>query len=303
MFDFFASTFGYLLNFLYNVIGNYGLAIIVFTILVKLIMLPISVKQQKTMKKTAKVQVKLRELQEKYSNDQVRLGQETMDLYKKENMSPFSGCLGSIVQMILILSVFFLVSRPLTFMKHVDADIISKYTQEVMDENEEAARYPEISIIKMIGPKDENVNINMEFFGLDLSDVPTQNLSDWKVFIIPGLYVISSVISTKLTTAMNKAANKDKEKEKEEEVIVNKDKKVEPNDKEKALEVSKKDEDNRDIDTMDEVNKQMSIMMPIMSVSIALIAPLGLALYWLVSNLLMIIERLIINKVCKDEEE
>ncbi len=303
MFDFFASTFGYLLNFLYNVIGNYGLAIIVFTILVKLIMLPISVKQQKTMKKTAKVQVKLRELQEKYSNDQVRLGQETMDLYKKENMSPFSGCLGSIVQMILILSVFFLVSRPLTFMKHVDADIISKYTQEVMAENEEAARYPEISIIKMIGPKDENVNINMEFFGLDLSDVPTQNLSDWKVFIIPGLYVISSVISTKLTTAMNKAANKDKEKEKEEEVIVNKDKKVEPNDKEKALEVSKKDEDNRDIDTMDEVNKQMSIMMPIMSVSIALIAPLGLALYWLVSNLLMIIERLIINKVCKDEEE
>ena len=175
MFDFFASTFGYLLNFLYNVIGNYGLAIIVFTILVKLIMLPISVKQQKTMKKTAKVQVKLRELQEKYSNDQVRLGQETMDLYKKENMSPFSGCLGSIVQMILILSVFFLVSRPLTFMKHVDADIISKYTQEVMAENEEAARYPEISIIKMIGPKDENVNINMEFFGLDLSDVPTQN--------------------------------------------------------------------------------------------------------------------------------
>ena len=303
MFDFFASTFGYLLNFLYNVIGNYGLAIIVFTILVKLIMLPISVKQQKTMKKTAKVQVKLRELQEKYSNDQVRLGQETMDLYKKENMSPFSGCLGSIVQMILILSVFFLVSRPLTFMKHVDADIISKYTQEVMAENEEAARYPEISIIKMIGPKDENVNINMEFFGLDLSDVPTQNLSDWKVFIIPGLYVISSVISTKLTTAMNKAANKDKEKEKEEEVIVNKDKKVEPNDKEKALEVSKKDEDNRDIDTMEEVNKQMSIMMPIMSVSIALIAPLGLALYWLVSNLLMIIERLIINKVCKDEEE
>ena len=58
MLDFFASAFGYLLNFLYNMVGNYGYAIIIFTILVKLIMLPISVKQQKTMKKTAKVQVK-----------------------------------------------------------------------------------------------------------------------------------------------------------------------------------------------------------------------------------------------------
>ena len=53
---------------------------------------------------------------------------------------------------------------------------------------------------------------------------------------------------------------------------------------------------------MDEVNRQMNIMMPLMSVSIALIAPLGLALYWFVSNLLMIVERLILDKVCKEEE-
>ena len=160
MLDICASIFGYLLNFLYDKIGNYGIAIILFTILVKLILLPISVKQQKTMKKTAKVQAELRILQEKYSNDQVRLGQETMDLYNRENLSPFAGCLGSIIQMILILSVFFLVSRPLTFMRHLDTELIAKYQSEVIAENEEAARYPEIAIIKMKGPQDEKVNIN-----------------------------------------------------------------------------------------------------------------------------------------------
>ena len=300
MLDFFASAFGYLLNFLYNIVGNYGIAIIIFTILVKLIMLPISVKQQKTMKKTAKVQVKLRELQEKYGNDQVRLGQETMELYKKENMSPFSGCLGSIVQMILILSVFFLVSRPLTFMRNVDPTLIETYTKQVQQENPDASRYPEIGIIKLIGDKDEKVNINMEFFGLDLSDVPTQNYTDWKVYIIPGLYVLTSIISTKLTTAIN---NKKKEENdaKNEPVKTKETKEVKPNNKDKDLQVTKTD-DNQELDTMDEVNRQMSIMMPLMSVSIALIAPLGLALYWFVSNLLMIVERLILDKVCREEE-
>ena len=90
MFSFFASLFGYILNAIYGVVNNYGIAIIIFTVILKTVMLPISIKQQKTMKKSAKIQVKAKEIQEKYSNDQVRQSQELMDLYKKENMSPFS---------------------------------------------------------------------------------------------------------------------------------------------------------------------------------------------------------------------
>mgnify|MGYP003293856967 CR=1 FL=1 len=56
-------------------------------------------------------------------------------------------------------------------------------------------------------------------------------------------------------------------------------------------------------DVMEDMNKQMGILMPIMSVSIALIAPLGLALYWLMNSLLMIVEKLALNKLLKDEEE
>jgi YidC/Oxa1 family membrane protein insertase len=287
MFNFFANAFGYLLNAIYGVVSNYGIAIIIFTLIVKGIMLPISIKQQKTMKKSAKIQVKAKEIQEKYANDQVRQSQELMDLYKKENMSPFSGCLTSIVQIVLILAVFYLVSSPLTYMKKIDYKVIETYTAELKEErNVENINYPEIAIIKEKAADDENVNINMEFLGLDLSDIPTQDYTDWTVYIIPVLYVVTSLISTRLVTAMNK--NKPQEEKAEKVVIEEKD---------------KKEEDNSQEDMMEEMNKQMNLMMPIMTVSIALIAPLGLALYWLVSNILMIGERLVLNRVFKEEEE
>ena len=290
MFNFFANIFGYLLNFIYNFVNNYGIAIIIFTIILKLIMLPFSIKQQKTLKKSAKMQVKVKEIQEKYSNDQVRQSQELMDLYKRENMSPFSGCLSSILQMIIVLSMFFLVSKPLTFMKHIDVNTINNYTQTISEKAEGQVRYPEIAIIKEMSSEDEQVRLNMDFLGLDLSDIPTQNYKDFKVYIIPILYVLTSIVSTKLTTSMNKKA---KEEENTEKLV--------------KQETKKEDEENKkedkEIDTMEEMNKQMTLMMPIMAVSIALIAPLGLALYWLVSNVLMIGERLIINSFFKDEEE
>ena len=223
MFNFFANIFGYLLNALYNVVNNYGVAIIIFTIVLKLAMLPISIKQQKTMKKSAKLQLKIKEIQEKYSNDQVRQSQEMMDLYKKENMSPFSGCLSSIIQFIIILSVFYLVSMPLTYMKHVDKLVLDAYETEIKNENpDETIRYREIAIIKEKGKIDEKVNLNMEFLGLDLSDIPSQDYTNWKVYVIPGLYVITSIISTKLTMSMNKKSRKKMKKKKTNQKTKNK---------------------------------------------------------------------------------
>lgn len=284
MFKFFANAFGYLLNGIYGLVNNYGIAIIIFTLIVKGIMLPISIKQQKTMKKSAKIQKEAKEIQDKYKNDQVRQSQELMELYKRENMSPFSGCLSSIFQIVLILSVFYLVSSPLTYMKKIDSEVISNYTKQIQEERGETVNYPEIAIIKEKGNIDENVNINMEFLGLDLSDIPSQNYEDWKVYVIPCLYVMTSLVSMKLTTAIT---NSDKATDKEE----------------KQADEKKEEKANDQDEMMDEMNKQMRFMMPIMTVSIALIAPLGLALYWLVSNLLMIFERVVLNRFFKEEEE
>lgn len=125
----------------------------------------------------------------------------------------------------------------------------------------------------------------MNFLGLDLSKVPTQSLDDFRVYIIPILYVISSVISIKITTKMN-SNSKDKD--------INKLKKAETEDKEKQPD---------EMEMMQQMNNNMTYMMPIMSVMIAIIAPLGLALYWLISNVLMIVERLIIDRFINQKEE
>ena len=286
MFNFFANIFGFILNQIYNMVNNYGIAIILFTIILKLVMLPISIKQQNTLKKSAKVQAQVKEIQKKYENDQVRQSQELMDLYKRENMSPFSGCLSSILQFIIILSVFYLVSSPLTYMKHIDEKVLNTYAQQIEEKTGEPLRYREIAIIKEMSEVDENVRLNMDFFGLDLSDIPTQDYTNWKVYVIPALYVLTSIISTKLTTKLNKVGNI-----------------TEENTKESGKELVKTEENSKEEDAMEEMNKQMNLMMPVMAVSIALIAPLGLALYWLVSNLLMIAERIIINKFFKEEGE
>ena len=274
MFDFIANIFGYLLNFLYVVLNNYGFAIIIFSILVKLLLLPLTIKQQKTMEKTTKMQGELQALQFKYKNDPEKLNKEMMDMYKREKISPFSGCLSGIAQIILILAVFYLVRSPLTYMKKVDTNIIDDYKNKL----ETQTNYPEVEIIREFGSENEEIFVNMEFLGLDLSSVPTANMSDFKTLIIPGLYVISSIVSMKMTLNMQ---NKSKSKKEE-----------------------NKTESTEDI--MQSTSKSMSYMMPVMAFSISLVAPLGLALYWLMSNVLMIVERIFINifmsKKNKEEE-
>lgn len=306
MIAFFAKIFGFVLNFIYEIVNNYGIAIIIFSILIKALMIPMSVKQQKTMKKSVRIQEKMKEIQFKYKNNPEKLNQETMELYKSENMSPFSGCFSLIVQMILLFAVFYLVKSPLTYMKKVDTSIIDKYTKIAHEYKlSENSAYPEIDVIREIDNirnlkynenieqteeertdlaeiKDEELeelNINMEFLGLNLAQIPTKS-SDWKAYIIPVLYVLVAVLSMKIT---NPTAPKSKTVE---------------NNNERAL--TKKEEE---FDPVEQMNKNMNMMFPVMYLAVALIAPLGLALYWLMNSLLMIIEKILLNKLLKDEEE
>ena len=294
MFQFFSNIFGYLLQLLYMLVNNYGLAIILFTVAIKLILLPLSIKQQKTMKKSTELQEKMKVIQFKYKNDPEKMNQEMMNLYKTENMSPFSGCLTAIIQIILLLSIFYLVRSPLTFMEKIPQEDINRYVGQLQEEGKQVSQaYPEIDLIreynwlKEKNPDDENIeklNLQMNFFGLDLSKVPQQNMTDYTVYIIPVLYILSSFISIRMTTAMQQKQQKEKKN-----VTI---------DGETGKELVPQEENN-EMDAVMQTNKMMSWMMPIMSISIAFIAPLGLALYWLMSNILMIIERLVLNKLIK----
>lgn len=286
---FLANLLGYVLNYLYNWVQNYGWAIIIFSVLLKLILLPFTIKQQKNIKKSAKISEETSKLQVKYKNDPEKLNREIMDLYKREKASPFSGCLSSVLQLIIFISVFYLVSSPLTYMKKIDKTIIDNYKTE-LTESGQTSSYPEIKIIENKSQEDEKININMNFLGLDLSKVPMQNLNDVRVYIIPILYIVVIFINTKITTNLTSKNN-------------NKNK----NENNKELKNAGEETTEEQMESIQQMTNSMSYMMPIMSVAIALIAPLGLSLYWLVSNLLQLAERITIdfvsNKINKTEEE
>lgn len=333
MIAFFANLFGYVLNFLYEFVGNYGFAIILFSLLVKAIMLPISISQQKTMKKSQKVNDEMKQIQFKYKNDPEKMNQEVMSLYKREKMSPFSGCFSAIIQIVLLFSVFYLVRSPLTYMKKIDSELI-KNSIEYVQQKGSTTNYKEIAVINYVNnienmesvgettennqteineelsdediteKNSDNINnndefnifdykdklfINMNFIGIDLSKVPTEDISNIKALIIPILYVISSFISIRLSTNIN-----NQKKEKEKLISDGSDNKTEP-------EIVEKENDTPDLnEAMADTNKKIAWFMPIMSISIAMVAPLGLALYWLMNNILMIFERVFLNKIIKD---
>lgn len=305
MFSAIANLFGYLLDVLYKLVNsNYGIAIILFSILLRIILLPITIKQQLSVEKTNKIQDELKSIKVKYKNNMEMQNKETMELYKREGISPFSGCLSGIIQIIIVLSVFYLVSQPLTYMKKIKNNqelntIVENYKNEITNNGNTKKNYIEIEIISRIENayneienklKDENLEnkeqverdkdnheklrINMNFLGLDLSKVPKNNMNDYKVYIIPLLYVISSFVSIKLTTNMQ-------------------NKKKETDDKNSTTD---------EMESVAQMSKGMTYFLPLMTVSIAFIAPLGLALYWFVSNALMIIERIVIKKLVSTKE-
>ncbi len=368
--DWLASLFGYVLNWLYNLVQNYGVAILLFSLLLKLIMLPLSYKQQKSMKKTQKVQEEMKNLQFKYRNDQEKLQQETMALYKREGISPFSGCLSTILQLVIFIAVFYLVSKPLTFMKKIDSNKIEDYKNKIQtvqvdstektenkeesenkdsekenkeenkdqnvenkeenkeentenktennenksEETKQQSNYEEIKIIEKFGSTDEEVNINMSFLGLDLTAVPMSNWQDFKVLILPILYLIVTLVNMKYTTVLQQKTSKEKKERRSAELARRYEKiQAEIDELEDGEEKNKKIKEFEKIKKADQetddfeegtlgMSKGMNFLMPIMSIMISMIAPLGLSLYWLTSNLLNLIERIVVNKIIDKED-
>lgn len=139
IFNFLGSIFGYLLYAAYFLVQNFGVAIIIFTLVFKIILFPSSVKQQKSMAANSKMQKKQQELKEKYGNDKQKYNEEVQKLYNKEGTSPFGGCLTSLLPMFVMLGIYYAVVRPISNVLHIGAEKVT----EIM---EVANKFPGISI-------------------------------------------------------------------------------------------------------------------------------------------------------------
>ncbi len=125
IFGFFGSILGYVLWAAFYFLKDFGLSIIVFTIVIRLILFPFSVKQQKSMAGTMRLQKKQKELQEKYANNKVKLQEEMGKLYEKEGVKPMGGCLTMMVPLLIMLGIFYAVAYPLTNTLHLNSETVN----------------------------------------------------------------------------------------------------------------------------------------------------------------------------------
>lgn len=279
---------GYILGFIYNFINNYGWSLIIFTVLIKVLLLPLGLKQQKATTKMQQIQPKMTEIQKKYANDQQKLSEETMKLYKEYGVNPMGGCLPLLIQLPILFGLYRVIYKPLTYMLHYTdeavADLTSQYVAQFGEFSAAAANQAQIIIAKA------NDLINFDFLGLDISATPSiANPS--VIWIVPILAAVTTYLTSKVTTAM--AGNKNKDKKTDENGVVKKERVLSPDQKTNAGQAN----------SAESMTKSMTIMMPLMTLWITFTLPATLGVYWTVSNVLSILQTVVLNGYFKKKLE
>lgn len=208
IFNFFGSVLGYLLWFLYTVFKNYGIAIILFTIIVKALMFPFSIKSQKSMAAQSRLASKQQELQKKYAKDQMKYNEELQKLYEKEGVNPGGGCLTTLLPYPIMLGIYYSVIYPLSNTLHIAKDTISQATEFVSKIPGIAStnQYVELEIVKNFDALKDHLTMfsaddvqKIEFFGkgfkcfgLDLLASPNTSSFASMLWIIPVLALVTT---------------------------------------------------------------------------------------------------------------
>ena len=203
---------GWVMKFIYGFIQNYGLSIIVFTILVKLLMLPMAVKQQKSQAKMAVVQPQMLELQKRYANNQQKLQEELAALYAREGYNPTSGCLTLFIQFPIIICLYNVVINPLRYICNVPKAEIEALKTFLTDSGVTLdLRNQQIAIINhirdnvqsytSIAPSlEDSVIPNFTVGPFDLSQIPEISFSPFNwLMLIPVVTFVVMILSQKIT--------------------------------------------------------------------------------------------------------
>ena len=185
IFDFIGSIFGYVLEWFYDLTRNYGVAIILFTIFTRIILIPITVSQQKSSAKMARLRPKMDELKQKYGNDRDKYNEEVSKLYQKEGVSTSGGCLPMLIQFPIIIGLFSAMRQPLSLVLHQSKDVIVKLAEKLGVEVAKNAYYE----IELIAKLKENCS-DAVFEGLGFTDVAIdkiQNMIEGGAFNFLGI--------------------------------------------------------------------------------------------------------------------
>ena len=288
--DLITVPFGYLLDWLYQFTSNYGLALIIFAVLVKIILFPITAKSKKSMMKMSRLTPQLELIKKKYADDEQRQSQAMQELYQKEGVNMGAGCLWSVVPLLILLPLYAVVRQPIQYMLHETAENAAAIVEAIKTTAPElfgknayydqmiAARHiPEFisEIQAAVSGVGQNVlaGMNFDFLGIDLGSVPTFNVFDtalWSwdwahigAFLIPCLSAGSQVLAMFISQKMNNS------------VVTN----------EKGIQ----DEEAAKNSQTNQTNTVMMLMMPLMSLWIGFTVPGALSLYWFIQGIVTIV--------------
>jgi len=298
------STIGYyicipfaaLLRLFYNLTSSYGLAIILFTLVIKLIMLPFQMKSKKSMMRMSRMSGKVQEIQKKYANNQAKMTEEMQKLYAEEGFSPMSGCLWSFLPLPILIALYSIIRQPITHFMMISKDVLESLvakatalgvdmTNIVMMKNgapvvkdglTQLQPYGQINLVKVATEHpelaeglDKWINMDYGFIGLDLTVNPWDVVKNfefkWAVIgliLIPilagGFQLLMTLVTMRDQPQQGAGANS---------------------------------------------TKTMMYMMPLMSVYIAFIMPAALGVYWIAQSVFSMIQEWVLGKFYKNKLE
>lgn len=269
---------GYLFRIIYLIVKNYGWALVLFTVITKAILLPLSIKQQKSMSKMQAVQPKLNEIQRKYQYDKEKLNQETMKIYQENKINPMGGCLPLLIQFPVLIGLYNIIRMPLTYVLKFGSgvfptvqqvlDILTPmgFTGTIHDEikiadylfNTQGA----LEAVQAAFPQANIISLDFNFLGMNLSQTPNFMVLS-PLLLIPILAGVTSYLTSWVSNKLNGNSAK-----------------------------SSNGQENTTASTM----QTMTYIFPFMTVFFAFSLPAGLGFYWILSNIVQIIQQVVLTK-------
>ena len=281
------KPFAMLLMFLYEFFNSYGLALILFGVIVKIILFPVTLKSKKSMIQMNMLSGQMNKLKAQYGKDMARYNEEVQKLYEREKVNPMGGCVWSLIPMFVLIGLYGIIREPLTAMMDLPKDMLETVATITGIANE--GTYPQIAMVEALNNSatleavkaavgeagSKLTGMNFHFIGMDLASIPTWKfweggltLSGILMFVLPIVSAIVSYVSYKVTMATN--------------------------------EMSKNQPANAQ---MDQTNKMMGWMMPIMSLWIGFTVPAGLTVYWISQYIVTMLSEVVCGKMLKKDYE
>ena len=262
--------FGLLLQWLYSIVQNYGIAVILFALLVKLVCIPLTIKSKKSMLAMSAMNAELQQLQKKYANNRVKLNEEMQKLYEKHGVSPMSGCLPNLIPLPIMMGLYYAVQQPLQYIVGLSRETVialaqmigldqlagANYTVQILIAEKlnafvDAAGNFSSDVMNCLQSGETIFPLDFHFFGLNLADTPSISHPSI-IWIIPILSGLTAFLSSYIMQKMQGTQNS---------------------------------------------------VMPLMSLYFAFILPGAIGIYWIFNNVFTCVQEIILTKTLRGKQE